>query len=72
MKNQIKVTNPSIEKAVSEILSQSDPSAIFGKGGIFEEFKKRLVNKILEQEMESHIGYEKHSKTEKESNNRLL
>lgn len=70
MKNKIKVTNPSIEKAVSEILSQSDPSEIFGKGGIFEELKKRLVNKILEQEMESHIGYEKHSKTEKESDNR--
>ena len=70
MKNKIKVTNPSIEKAVSEILSQSDPSEIFGKGGIFEELKKQLVNKNLEKEMESHIGYEKHSKTEKESDNR--
>ncbi|XVN40363.1 MAG: transposase [Rickettsia endosymbiont of Argas persicus] len=67
MKNKNKVSNPTIEKVVSDILSQSDPSEIFGKGGIFEELKKQLVNKILEKEMESHIGYEKHSKTEKES-----
>ncbi|XVN41714.1 MAG: IS256 family transposase [Rickettsia endosymbiont of Argas persicus] len=70
MKNKNKVSNPTIEKVVSDILSQSDPSEIFGKGGIFEELKKQLVNKILEKEMESHIGYEKHSKTEKESDNR--
>ncbi|XVN40706.1 MAG: hypothetical protein RCG16_07720 [Rickettsia hoogstraalii] len=60
MKNKNKVSNPTIEKVVSDILSQSDPSEIFGKGGIFEELKKQLVNKILEKEMESHIGYEKH------------
>jgi putative transposase len=70
MKNKIKVTNQSVEKVVSELLSQSDPSEIFGKDGIFQELKKQLVNKILEKEMESHIGYEKHSKTEKESDNR--
>ncbi|MFU7500559.1 MAG: transposase, partial [Candidatus Tisiphia sp.] len=55
---------------VSEILSQSDPSEIFGKEGIFQEIKKQIVNKILEKEMESHIGYEKHSKNTKESDNR--
>lgn len=65
-----KVVNPSIEKAVAELLSQSNPSEILGKAGIFEELKKQLVNKILEKEMESHIGYEKHSKDEKESSHR--
>nr|WP_095568348.1 IS256 family transposase [Rickettsia sp. MEAM1 (Bemisia tabaci)] len=54
----------------SEILSQSDPSEIFGKEGIFQGIKKQIVNKILEKEMESHIGYEKHSKNEKYSDNR--
>ncbi|XVN41469.1 MAG: hypothetical protein RCO49_02760 [Rickettsia endosymbiont of Argas persicus] len=48
MKNKNKVSNPTIEKVVSDILSQSDPSEIFGKGGIFEELKKQLVNKILD------------------------
>lgn len=70
MKNKSKVSNPTIEKVVSEILSQSDPSEIFGKEGIFQEIKKQIVNKILEKEMESHIGYEKHSKNTKESDNR--
>lgn len=70
MKNNNKVSNPAIEKLVSEILSQNDTSEIFGKEGIFQEFKKQIVNKILEKEMESHIGYEKHSKNEKESYNR--
>ncbi|ASX28272.1 transposase [Rickettsia sp. MEAM1 (Bemisia tabaci)] len=59
-----------MEKLVSEILSQSDPSEIFGKEGIFQGIKKQIVNKILEKEMESHIGYEKHSKNEKYSDNR--
>ncbi|KJW03567.1 transposase, Mutator family protein [Rickettsia endosymbiont of Ixodes pacificus] len=70
MKNKSKVSNPTIEKVVSEILSQSDPSEIFGKEEIFQEIKKQIVNKILEKEMESHIGYEKHSKNEKDSDNR--
>ncbi|WP_179943709.1 MULTISPECIES: hypothetical protein [spotted fever group] len=40
MKNKSKVSNPTIEKVVSEILSQSDPSEIFGKEGIFQETKE--------------------------------
>lgn len=65
-----KTTNQSIENAVAELLSQSNPSEIFGKDGIFQELKKQLVNKILEKEMESHIGYEKHSRDEKSLDNR--
>ena len=70
MKKKTKTISQSVEKVVSELLSQSTPSEIFGKGGIFQELKKQLVNKILEKEMEVHIGYEKHSKDEKESENR--
>ncbi|WP_425360533.1 MULTISPECIES: hypothetical protein [unclassified Candidatus Tisiphia] len=39
MKKKIKTTNPSVEKVVSELLSQSNPSEIFGKDGIFQELK---------------------------------
>jgi putative transposase len=67
---KVKTVNPSIEKAVAELLSKSDPSQIFGKEGIFQELKKQLVNKILEKEMEMHVGYGKHSKEDKESSNR--
>jgi putative transposase len=67
---KVKTANQSIERAVTELLSQSDPSQIFGKEGIFQELKKQLVNKILEKEMEIHVGYGKHSKEDKESSNR--
>lgn len=67
---KVKTANQSIERAVTELLSQSDPSQIFGKEGIFQELKKQLVNKILEKEMEVHVGYGKHSKEDKESSNR--
>lgn len=40
MKNKSKVSNSTIEKLVSEILSQNDTSEIFGKAGIFQEFKR--------------------------------
>lgn len=55
---------------VEELLSKADPSEIFGKDGLFQKLKKQLVTKMLEKEMEAHIGYTKHSKDEKESNNR--
>jgi putative transposase len=70
MTKKVKTVNPAIEKAVAEILAQSNPSEIFGKEGIFQELKKQMVNKILEKEMEVHVGYEKHSKEKKESDNR--
>lgn len=69
MTKKEKVTNQPIEQAVEALLSQG-PDEIFGKGGLFQEVKKRLVGKILEKEMEAHIGYEKHSKDMKESDNR--
>lgn len=55
---------------VEELLSKADPSEIFGKDGLFQALKKQLVNKMLEKEMEAHIGYTKHSKDEKEYDNR--
>lgn len=64
------VINQSVEKAVAEILAQGNPAELFGNGGLFQELKKQLVCKILEHEMNAHIGYEKHSKDEKELNNR--
>lgn len=69
-KKEKKVIDQSIEKAVVELLAQGNPNEIFGKGGLFQELKKQLVSKILEREMEAHIGQEKHSKDDKESDNR--
>ena len=57
-------------RLVDELLSQVDHSELFGKDGLFQSLKKQLVNKILEKEMESHIGYKKHSKEDKQDCNR--
>jgi len=57
-------------RLVEELLSNADPSEIFGKDGLFQKLKKQLVTKILEKEMDAHIGYEKHSKSTKDSDNR--
>ena len=70
MTKKVKTVNPAIEKAVAEILAQSDPNELFGKGGLFQDLKKQMVNKILEKEMETHVGYKKHSKEKKGSENR--
>lgn len=69
-KKQDTAVDESIKKAAAERLSKCDPNEIFNKGGIFQELKRQLVNRILEKEMESHIGYEKHSKEDKQSENR--
>lgn len=64
--DKININNQLLE----ELLASADPAQIFGKDGLFQVLKKQLVNKILEKEMESHIGYPKHSKDEKEYDNR--
>jgi putative transposase len=57
-------------KVVEELLSNVNPSELFGKDGLFQELKKQLVNRILEKEMESQLGYTKHSKEDKKNDNR--
>jgi transposase-like protein len=57
-------------KLVEELLFSANQSDLFGKDGLFQELKKQLVNKILEKEMESHVGYTKHSREDKEYDNR--
>ena len=75
-KNKNKSLDSNIDKIninnelVEELLSSANTTELFGKSGLFQELKKQLVNKILEKEMESHIGYTKHSKTDKENDNR--
>jgi putative transposase len=74
--NKNKNTHKNIEKPsinnqlVEELLASTNQSDLFGKDGLFQELKKQLVNKILEKEMEAHVGYTKHSKEDKEYDNR--
>ncbi len=57
-------------KLVDELLSQVDPSEILSKDGLLSKLKKQLVERVLQSELEHELGYDKHSKGEKKSNNR--
>lgn len=59
-----------MSKMVNELLSQASPTEIFGKDGLFTQLKKQMVEKILSCELEHELGYSKHSKEEKSSDNR--
>ena len=71
-KVKLDIEDPSVSqtKLVEELLSKSDPKDIFGKDGIFNQLKKQIVEKVLEQEMDHELGYTAHSKENKETNNR--
>jgi putative transposase len=57
-------------KLVDELLSQVDPSEILSKDGLFSKLKKQLIERVLQSELEHELGYDRHSKKEKKSNNR--
>lgn len=58
------------EKLVDELISQVDPSEILSKGGLFSKLKKQIVERVLQSELEHELGYSKHSKTGKKTDNR--
>ncbi len=55
-----------IEELIKEI---DDPKSMFQNGGLFDEIKKRLVEKCLEAEMTHHLGYEKNCNRRSENEN---
>ena len=59
--------DPSLLK---ELIKQAEGSELFGQEGFFQKLKESLVNQFLEGEMEHHLGYEKHAKDPKTTDNR--
>lgn len=53
---------PKISNAVLDELLEhySQPSDLLGPQGLLTELKKRLINRILDSELTTHLGYEKH------------
>lgn len=52
-------------KIQDELLDQllanySKPEDLLGPAGLFTELKKRLINRVLESELTTHLGYDKH------------
>lgn len=48
---------PEIAAALAELVKR--PEDLFGPDGLFQELKRSLVERLLEAEMEEHLGYEK-------------
>jgi putative transposase len=65
-----KVIQNATEKLVDELISQINPSEILSKGGLFSKLKKRIIERVLEAEINHELGYQKHSKEDKDNSNR--
>ncbi len=49
------------DELIKQLLhSIDDPKDLFGKDGLMQQLTKRLVETALEEEMVTHLGYEKH------------
>ena len=49
------------DELLDELLANySKPEDLLGPGGLFTELKKRLINRVLESELTTHLGYDKH------------
>ena len=53
------VSDQLLDELIGEAKSQED---VFGKDGLIKTLSKRLVERMLESEMEHQLGYSKHSK----------
>jgi len=42
------------------LANYSKPEDLLGPEGLFTELKKRLINRVLESELTTHLGYDKH------------
>lgn len=58
-----------VDKLLDELLQDRKPEEILGKAGLVEELTKRLVERALEGEMSSHLGYEKNAVEGKNTGN---
>jgi len=58
------------DELIDELLSGCDsPEDVLGKNGLVKQLTKRLVERTLEAELTTHLGYEPHSATGRSSGN---
>ena len=51
------------DELLDELLKgYSQPGDLLGPDGLLTELKKRLINRVLESELTTHLGYEKHAR----------
>ena len=52
------ISDKVLDELIGEAKTEKD---LFGKGGLVKTLSKRIIERMLEVEMEHHLGYEKHS-----------
>jgi putative transposase len=57
------------DKLLDELLKGKKTEEILGEAGVLNELTRRLVNRALEAEMITHLGYEKHAPEDKKTGN---
>ena len=66
-----KETQPNIsDQLIADLISQVDPKEILSKDGLFTQLKKKIIEKVMQSELDHDLGYGKHSKVAKETGNR--
>lgn len=62
--------NTAVEQIVSQLdLSGMTQEELFGQNGLIKALTSRLLNSVLEAEMDAHLGYKKHSNVGDNSGN---
>lgn len=54
----MKISDEMLDELIGDAKTEQD---IFGKGGLIKALSKRLIERMLESEMDHHLGYEKHA-----------
>ena len=57
------------DKMLDELVKGKQPEELLGEGGVLKQLTKRLVERALEGEMTTHLGYEKNAAEGKNSGN---
>jgi putative transposase len=60
---------PFDEKALKELVKGKTKEEILGENGLIKSFVKSMVEAALKAELDTHLGYEKHAKENKECEN---
>ena len=58
------------DQLIEELISQVNPDEVLSKDGLFTQLKKRIIEKMLEGEIDHELGYKRHSREKKEDGNR--
>lgn len=62
--------SPIKDELLDELLKNyTEPGDLLGPNGLLTELKKRLINRVLESELTTHLGYEKHEAAPEDTSN---